>query len=124
MSTPNPDSFWLAFSQAYFALKNEKEYFEKLAQSSVLEEDKVKFFQAAIKMQNLLALLESANQAAIDALKKTELKGPNDKTVEKAQRLAKEFAEKIAASAKAEAIVTFATKFLTAWTALGTEAPV
>ena len=74
-------------------------------------------------MQDLLAQMLSANQAAIDTLNKTPLKGPDDATLEQAQQLATDFAAKIAASAKAESIVTLATKFLSAWTNLGNSAP-
>ena len=123
MANPNTDSFWLAFSQAYFGLQNEETYFERLAQTSIMEEDKVRFFRAALAMQDLLAQLQSANQAAIDALNKTPLKGPDDDTLKQAQQLATDFAGKIAASAKAETIVTLATKFLTAWTNLGNPNP-
>ncbi|MBP1203109.1 hypothetical protein JOD97_001123 [Duganella sp. 1411] len=114
----NLDGLWLAFSHAYTALQNEKKYFENLAQFSILEEDKLKFFRAAFEMEDLLAQMKSTNQATIDKYNGTALKGPDDATLEKAQSLASEFAKDIAANAKAVAIVTDATSFIRHWAGL------
>ena len=114
----NIDSLWLAFSQAYTALQNEKKYFEGLAQLSILEEDRVRFFRATLEMEDLLGQMKSTNQATVDAYNGPPVKGPDDATLEKAQSLASAFAAKIAASAKVVAIVTGATKFIKAWSDL------
>ncbi|MRW89549.1 hypothetical protein GJ699_06090 [Duganella sp. FT80W] len=119
----NSDGFWHAFSQAYLALQNEMEYFEKLAKNSIIESDKVRFFRAALSMEDLLAQMKSANQADIDAFNKTALKGPDDQTLQEAQDLATAFAKSITTTAKAESIVSLAAKFLAAWSKFGSASP-
>ena len=121
MAISNLDAFTLAYSQAYFALKREKEYFEDLAGSSVMEDDRAQFFIAALKMEDLLAQSKSANQAAIDTFNATALKGPSDDTLKKAQEPSTSFAKQIATSAEAEAIVTNATKYQLACSDLGSD---
>lgn len=120
MANQNMDNYWLAFSQAYFAADHERAYFEGLAKSSILDEDKIRFFQAAIQLKGLLSQMESANAAAIDRFNKTSLKGPSDDTLATAKNLATAFATKIAATAKTQTAVTLVTRFLSDWTKLGT----
>lgn len=117
--TDASETFWSAFMNAYLALETEKDYFYRLAKTSVLEKDKINLFRQALAMQNTLASMESANKAVIDALSITPLKGPTHTILEKAQTLSTEFAQQIAKSAKAETIVGLAGKFLDAWRSLG-----
>ncbi|SFM48767.1 hypothetical protein [Rugamonas rubra] len=121
MANPNMDGYWLAFSQAYFAADQERDYFEGLAKSSILEEDKIRFFQAALQLKGLVSQMESANAAAIDRFNKTSLKGPSDDTLATAKTLATAFAAKIAVTAKTQTAVTLTTKFLSEWTKLGAD---